>query len=161
MSKFKKKKSGDLPAISTASLPDIVFMLLFFFMVATVMRENELSVENNLPLAGEVEKLSDKNKVAFIYIGKPNEKMQKQFGTNDVVQLGDKISSVKQVQDYVNTKRNKMNEDEKDEFLVSLKVDRNSKVGILTDVKQELRDAYALKVNYTSKEGNSMKNIKK
>lgn len=138
MSKFKKKKSGDLPAISTASLPDIVFMLLFFFMVATVMRENELSVENNLPLAGEVEKLSDKNKVAFIYIGKPNEKMQKQFGTNDVVQLGDKISSVKQVQDYVNTKRNKMNEDEKDEFLVSLKVDRTLKLVFLLMLNKNL-----------------------
>ena len=50
MSKFKKKKGGDLPAISTASLPDIVFMLLFFFMVATVMRQNTLKIENRLLL---------------------------------------------------------------------------------------------------------------
>ena len=57
MSKFKKKKGGDLPAVNTASLPDIVFMLLFFFMVATVMRENTLKIENKLPNADQVEKL--------------------------------------------------------------------------------------------------------
>ena len=62
MSKFNKKKKGDLPAVNTASLPDIVFMLLFFFMVATVMRDNELKIENNLPAANAdvVEKLEKK-----------------------------------------------------------------------------------------------------
>ena len=61
MSKFKKKKSGDLPAISTASLPDIVFMLLFFFMVATVMRDSTLMVSNTLPAADQVQKLDKKD----------------------------------------------------------------------------------------------------
>jgi biopolymer transport protein ExbD len=63
MSKFKKKKGGDLPAISTASLPDIVFMLLFFFMVATVMRDNTLMVTNKLPAADQVQKLDKKDRV--------------------------------------------------------------------------------------------------
>ena len=58
MSKFNKKKKGDLPAVNTASLPDIVFMLLFFFMVATVMRDNELKIKNELPAANEVETVS-------------------------------------------------------------------------------------------------------
>ena len=70
MSKFKKKKGGELPPVSTASLPDIVFMLLFFFMVATVLRKNNLLVENRLPPANQIEKL-DKTKTVFIYIGKP------------------------------------------------------------------------------------------
>ena len=73
MSKFKKKTDGGIPAISTASLPDIVFMLLFFFMVATVMRENSLKIKNALPVANQVEKLDKKNPVSYIYMGKPSD----------------------------------------------------------------------------------------
>ena len=80
MSKFKKKGNGDLPAISTASLPDIVFMLLFFFMVATVMRQNTLKVKNELPYADQVEKLDKKDLVMYIYAGKPSERYQSTFG---------------------------------------------------------------------------------
>ncbi|PPK96331.1 MULTISPECIES: biopolymer transporter ExbD [Nonlabens] len=160
MSKFKKKKSGELPAVSTASLPDIVFMLLFFFMVATVMRDDELQIENKLPQANQVEKLAEKKKVVTIYIGKPSPNFQKTYGLTEVVQLGDKIAPVSDVQTFVNTKRNLMDEDDKDAMTVSLKVDQNSQVGILTDVKQELRDAYALKISYTSVEGDPLKNLK-
>lgn len=159
MSKFKKKKSGELPPVSTASLPDIVFMLLFFFMVATVMRDDEMLVENQLPSANQVEKLEDKNKLVNIYIGKPSVTHQATFGTSDVIQLGDKISRVEDVYNYVNTKRSAMAEDVQDQMMVSLKVDRNSKVGVLTDVKQELRKAQALKITYTSNQGDPMVNI--
>ena len=81
MSKFKKKKSGGLPAISTASLPDIVFMLLFFFMVATVMRENTLLIKNTLPYADQIEKLDKKDLVMYIYAGAPSDRFQSQYGT--------------------------------------------------------------------------------
>jgi biopolymer transport protein ExbD len=161
MSKFKKKKSGALPAVNTASLPDIVFMLLFFFMVATVMRDDELQIENRLPQANQVEKLAEKKKIVTIYIGKPNPNFKKQFGISEVIQLGDKISPVSDVQTFVNTKRNGMDEDDKDSMTVSLKVDQNAQVGILTDVKQELREAMALKISYTSIEGDPLKNLKK
>jgi hypothetical protein len=77
-----------------------------------------------------------------------------------VIQLGDKISSVSEVQTYVNSKRNDMPEDIQDEMMVSLKVDGSSKVGPLTDVKQELREAMALKINYTAKKGDPMRNVK-
>ena len=70
MAKFNKKKSGDLPPVNTAALPDIVFMLLFFFMVATVMRENTLKIANTLPVANQVEKLDKKNPISYIYIAK-------------------------------------------------------------------------------------------
>ena len=66
MAKFSKKKSGELPAISTASLPDIVFMLLFFFMVATVMRDTTLMVQNTLPAADQIQKLDKKDRVIYI-----------------------------------------------------------------------------------------------
>ena len=67
MSKFKKKGSGELPKISTASLPDIVFMLLFFFMVATVLRDNTLMIQNTLPAADQIQKL-DKKRPCDIHI---------------------------------------------------------------------------------------------
>ncbi len=161
MSKFNKKKSGELPPVSTASLPDIVFMLLFFFMVATVMRDDEMLVENSLPAANQVEKLEDKKKLVNIYIGKPSSSYQATFGTSDVVQLGDKISQIKDVYNYVNTQRNAMPENLQKEMMVSLKVDKNAKVGVLTDVKEELKEAEALKITYTSTQGDPMNNIKR
>ena len=94
MSKFNKKKNAEVPAVNTASLPDIVFMLLFFFMVATVMRDDELQIENQLPKANQVEKLAEKKKVVTIYIGKPSPNFAKQYGVTEVIQLGDKISDV-------------------------------------------------------------------
>ena len=81
MSKFAKKKSGELPAVSTASLPDIVFMLLFFFMTVTVMKDSSLKVENNLPRASEIKKLEKKDRVITIYVGRPTPEYAKVFGT--------------------------------------------------------------------------------
>ena len=101
MSKFKKKKGGDLPAISTASLPDIVFMLLFFFMVATVMRDNTLMVTNTLPAADQVQKLDKKDRVMYIYAGMPSMRYQDKFGTQARIQLNDKFATVQDVAAFV------------------------------------------------------------
>ena len=97
MSKFKKKKGGELPAISTASLPDIVFMLLFFFMVATVMRDSTLMVANTLPAADQVQKLDKKDRVMYIYAGKPSDRYQDKLGTQPKIQLNDKFATVADV----------------------------------------------------------------
>ena len=105
MSKFNKKKSGDLPAISTASLPDIVFMLLFFFMVATVMRENTLMVKNDLPTANQIEKLDKKDLVMYIYAGEPVDRFKGVYGSSAKIQLNDKISDVSQIQDFIYEER--------------------------------------------------------
>ena len=94
MSKFNKKKKGDLPAVNTASLPDIVFMLLFFFMVATLMRDNELKIKNELSAANEVAKLDKKELVVYIYAAKPNFGYQSKFGTEARRQLNDKFSGM-------------------------------------------------------------------
>ncbi|MDC0008211.1 biopolymer transporter ExbD, partial [bacterium] len=81
MSKFAKKKSGELPAVSTASLPDIVFMLLFFFMTVTVMKNNDIKVKNELPKANEIKKLEKKDRVLTIYVGAPSDEFASVFGT--------------------------------------------------------------------------------
>ena len=157
MSKFKKKKSGDLPAISTASLPDIVFMLLFFFMVATVMREDNLVVKNALPVADQVEKLEKKKPISFIYVGEPkNDK----FGTESRMQLNDKFAELDQIADFVNAERAAILNPENIKFLtISMKVDKDANMGIVGDIKQELRKVNALKINYTTGKGDALSNM--
>jgi biopolymer transport protein ExbD len=105
MSKFKKKKSGDLPAISTASLPDIVFMLLFFFMTATTMKDSDLKIENRLPKADQTAKLHKKQYVMYVYAGKAKETYRSSLGSSDRIQLNDKISSVGDIRNFVFTER--------------------------------------------------------
>ncbi|WP_299556680.1 biopolymer transporter ExbD [Seonamhaeicola sp.] len=152
MSKFKKKKSGALPAISTASLPDIVFMLLFFFMVATVMRENTLMIENNLPFADQVEKLDKKDLVMYIYAGKPSQNF-KQYGTEARIQLNDKLADVKDIASFIAAERASKREELIPFLTTALKVDSDANMGLIGDIKQELRKVNALKINYTTKKG--------
>lgn len=159
MSKFKKKKSGELPAISTASLPDIVFMLLFFFMVATVMRQNTLMVQNRLPFADQVEKLDKKDLVMYIYAGKPSQRYQKKFGTEARIQLNDKFASVDDIQQFIYTERESKREELIPYLTTALKVDKESNMGLVSDIKQELRKAEALKINYTTVTGDAKQNM--
>jgi len=146
MSKFKKQKKG-LPPISTASLPDIVFMLLFFFMVSTTMRETELKIKQpNLPQAHEVKKFEHKNLVSTVYIGKsldPNKK-------GDVIQLNDKIARVSDIQSFIFNNREKLQEEEIPFMTTLFKADIDAKVGTIADIKRNLRDIDALKISYAA-----------
>lgn len=154
MSKFKKKKKG-MPGISTASLPDIVFMLLFFFMVTTVMRETELKIRKpQLPKATEIKKLERKSLVSYIYVGK----VEGQNG--DKIQLNDRISDVKDVKYFVFAERETHPEDEIPLLTTSIKADINSNVGTITDIKEELRNVNALKINYSTLRGDIRDNVK-
>ena len=155
MSKFKKNKKG-LPAISTASLPDIVFMLLFFFMVATVMRDSTLMVKNTLPAADQVQKLDKKDRVMYIYAGKPSIRYQEKYGSQARIQLNDAFASVEEIQEFIATEREARDEKEIPYMTTSIKADETVKMGIITDVKQELRKANALKINYSTRKGNPL-----
>ncbi len=152
MGKFNKKKGGELPAISTASLPDIVFMLLFFFMVATVMRENTLMIKNNLPYADQVEKLDKKDLVMYIYAGKPSD-AYKQYGTETKIQLNDKFADVSEIAAFIASERASKREELVPFLTTALKVDKDANMGTIMDIKQELRKVNALKINYTTKKG--------
>lgn len=150
MSKFKKDGGRGTPAVSTASLPDIVFMLLFFFMVTTVMREVDLKIKLNQPEATEIEKLKDKSLVDYIYIGEPQNTAI--YGTVPKIQLDDDFATVDDIQDYIIQKRSDRLEKLQGKITVSLKVDEETKMGIVTDVKQELRKVQALKISYSTRE---------
>ena len=150
MGKFRKKGKKSLPAVNTASLPDIVFMLLFFFMVTTVMRETSLKVENTTPKATEVSKLEKKSLVAYIYIGKPIKALQGAFGSAPRIQLNDAFKTLEDIPLFVEMERDARDEKERNLITWSLKVDVKTKMGIVTEVKQELRKVNALKLNYSA-----------
>ena len=147
MSKFKKNKKRESGAISTASLPDIVFMLLFFFMVATVLRTEEEMVRVVRPEASEIYKIEKKHLIRYVNIGPPQDK---RYGTEPVIQLNDQFSDVIQIREWVENERLTLAEAELTKMWVSMKVDQDTKMGVVTDVKQELRKASALKVLYSA-----------
>ncbi len=153
MAKFKKDGGKELPEISTASLPDIVFMLLFFFMVSTTMRDVELSVNYTQPKANELVKLEKKDLVSNIHVGVPLRKFQKTFGTEPRIQLNDAFATVDDIQAFISTEREARKEELRNKLTTSLKVDRYTKMGIIIDIKQELRKASSLKLNYSALQG--------
>jgi biopolymer transport protein ExbD len=153
--RFKKKSNNKIQAISTASLPDIVFMLLFFFMVTTVMKEDNLLVRINAPKANQVKKLENKSLVSYIYIGKPNDKNA--FGTISRIQLNDAFQEPDRIREFIAAEREAKDEADQQKMVVSLKVDEDTEMGIVTDVKQELRRASALKINYSTKKADPTK----
>jgi biopolymer transport protein ExbD len=158
MSKFRKKKNDEQAAINTASLPDIVFMLLFFFMVATVMRDNTLMVENKLPAADQIQKLDKKDRVIYIYAGKPSPRYESKYGDQARIQLNDKFSVVSDVGAYVLAERATKREELQNVLTTALKVDGETNMGVISDIKQELRKVNALKINYTTRVGDYTQN---
>jgi biopolymer transport protein ExbD len=152
MAKFRKEGKKEVPGISTASLPDIIFMLIFFFMVSTTIRETQLMVQNTVPGATEVKKLERKDLVSYIYIGKPKMQFQDLYGTEPRIQLNDAFAKVSDIRNYIATERKQLDEAERPKMTTSLKVDEDTKMGIVTDVKTALREASALKINYSAKE---------
>jgi len=151
MGKFKQKSGKGSPAISTASLPDIIFMLLFFFMVVTVMRDAERKVEVVTPNATELTKLEKKSLVNYIYIGKPVEKYRLEVGTKPRIQLGDKFADIKDIPLFLEKHRVKVPESQRGAIKTSLRIDKDVTMGIVTDVKTSLRKAGQLAVNYSAK----------
>lgn len=157
MAKFRKKKSGGQQAINTASLPDIVFMLLFFFMVTTTMKEVSLKVLNRAPEATELTKLERKSLVTYIYVGVPLKQYQGRYGTNPRIQLNDAFATVDDIQSYIVQERESMKEQDRPLMTVSIKADYDSPMGEITDIKQALRKAQALRINYSARQVEKLK----
>ena len=145
MSVHFKKKSKAKQDIPTASLPDIIFMLLIFFMVTTVLREVELQVRVQLPDAEAIQKIEQKRLVSYVYIG-PEKLEGNQLGENRV-QIDDAI--VPEVTEIRQLMFRRLQDEPR--TIISLRVDEESETGILYDVQQELREAGTLRINYSTK----------
>lgn len=150
MYRFKRPSSNEAPEVTTASLPDIVFMLLFFFMTVTVMKDVPLKVKNDLPNATEVKKLAPKDRVIYIYIGRPKHSFFSLLGDKTHIQLNDKIAKVEDIQPFVWERLNEIPEHLHGLVTVSMKVDKKANMGIINDVKEELRKVNMLKISYAT-----------
>jgi biopolymer transport protein ExbD len=149
MSKFKKKGKKDAPGITTASLPDIVFMLLFFFMVVTKMRDSEVMVQIQVPNATELQKLEKKSLVTHIYIGSPVAKYAPVMGTAPRIQLNDQFAEPSAIPLFIANEKEKVVPAKlRDKMTAALRIDKGVKMGIVTDVKTELRKIDFRKVSY-------------
>lgn len=147
MSKFKNKERVT-PAVSTASLPDIVFMLLFFFMVTTVLREQDLLVEQKIPQSTQLQKLQNKTLISYLFIGKP--KNTSLYGSEPRIQANDVLINTSDIVQWVNQERDMLAEADRGLITISMKVDKEVKMGPVSDVQTELRNADARRVLYAS-----------
>ncbi len=152
MGKFSKAGGREMPELNTSSLPDLVFAILFFFMMVTTMREVTLKVQFRSPQATELQKLEKKSLVTFIYVGKPNTpELKAKMGNETRLQLNDQIAELSEVGAYIGQEKASMKEEDQPLMTTSIKGDFETHMGIITDLKQELRKAYALKINYSAK----------
>lgn len=154
MSRFNGGNKREMPELSTSSLPDLIFTILFFFMMVTSMREVTLKVRIQKPVGTELEKLARKSCTSFIYIGKPTEMLRSQYGEGTRIQLNDDYAEATEIYNFVMSDRGELAEIDKPFYTISLKVDRETPMGIVTDVKQALRKAYALKIVYSADQKN-------
>lgn len=152
MATFKKGEGAkSAPKISTASLPDVVYMMLFFFMISSTMREVTVMVENGMPEARMAAKLEKKSLVSNIYIGKPRAEFTGMYGTEPRIQLNDKFANVSDITAFVIAEQEARNEEDRNSITNNLKVDMDTRMGIVTDVKQELRRANSLRISYATR----------
>ena len=156
MAKFRKEGKKEVPQVSTSSLPDSVYMLIFFFMITTTMRDVELKVKASpLPKATEIQKLEHKALVSSIYIGAPRDS---KLGTESRIQLDDSFATPADIADWIQKERDSRNPADVPLLTTALKVHKDTRMGVVTDVKQELRKVGAFRINYTTLKGSVLEN---
>jgi len=155
MAKIRRNDKREMPALNTSSLPDIIFMLLFFFMSVTTMKEVTYKVSIHNPQATELTKLEKKSLVRYIYVGVPTADFVKTYGSDTRIQLDDAFAETKEIGDFIINERSSMKESEQPLMTVSIKADKDTRMGVIADIKQELRRAYALKISYAATQRNN------
>ena len=155
MGKFSKSGGREMPELNTSSLPDLVFAFLFFIMMVTSIREVTPKVSfSNLPSATELTKLEEKSLVTFIYVGKPNKEYRAMYGSNSAVQLNDQVTqNPTAVYSYLEQAKAKLKDDRRSLMQVSLKADKETKMNIISQIKEELRRANTLNLSYSARQG--------
>ena len=150
-----RRREHELPQLNMASLPDLIFTVLFFFMIVTHMRMVEPKVKYTVPRGTELEKLVKKQAVSYIYIGQPMANLQLKYGSETCIQLNDKIANVSDIENFIKSERKRMSPEDAQRMTVSIKADENTDVGIISDVKLALRRAGAYVINYSSTQKNT------
>ena len=154
MQRMFHRRDHEVPALNTSSLPDLIFTVLFFFMIVTHMRDVELKVRYDVPQGTELQKLGHKSAVSYIYVGRNRAANSGQPGENDEmqIQLNDKIATVDDIKAYLEQERARMTAEDQARMTVSIKADRETPMGQIADIKHALQQSFALKINYSATE---------
>lgn len=149
MSRFREQRERSVPGLNLAAMPDLIFTVLFFFMIVTHMREVKPLVRYDVPQGTELEK-ARKAGMVYLFIGKPVDSMGEVTSEETRIQLNDRYVSVAEIGRAINEERAKMSEEDRQRLVVSIRADRDTEMGIINEVKQELRKAGALNINYSA-----------
>ena len=145
-----------MPGLNTSALPDLIFTVLFFFMIVTHMRDVDLLVHYDLPQGTEVQKLAHKSAVTQIYVGRLQNLNAQQSAASAkdsfYIQLNNSLATIADIRDYVEEERARMNEEDRSRMVVSLKADRDVPMSIIAEIKQALQQSFALRINYSATE---------
>jgi biopolymer transport protein ExbD len=148
MSKFRKFERREVPALNTASLPDLIFSILFFFMIVTNMRSVPVMTQWEAPTATELQKLEEKSLIVYIMIGKPQGNSDKYDAV--LIQLNSDFVPLHQIPEQLQTLKKKVPVEEQEKMVTVMKVDKNTPMGLVNDIKQNLREAGILTIHYSA-----------
>lgn len=145
-----RRRSHDIPELNTASLPDLIFTILFFFMLVTHMRKVAVKVKYQVPQGTELTKLVKKTAITYLYIGKPMNETGQLASDSLCIQMNDKLVDVAEIKSYLVKERATMAAEDKKQMSVSIRADKETPMGCIIDIKQSLREANVLNVNYAA-----------
>ena len=151
-SMFHGRRRHHVPTLNVASMPDLIFTVLFFFMIVTHMRSDEVKVRLEVPAGSEVKKLAGHPAIVNIYIGRQGDKETGRQDNTWLVQLNGDIVSPSEIPARINAIRSKLSPENAERLTVSFRADRHAPMGLVSDVKRALQKAYALKINYSATE---------
>ena len=160
MSRFKRQRERRVPGLNLASMPDLIFTVLFFFMIVTHMRDVDPKVTYQVPQGTELEKEVNKAGLIYIFIGKPVDAQGHLLSDETRIQMGDRYVTVAEIGDEIAKERNRLSEDDRQRLTVTIRADRDTEMGIINDVKQELRKAGALNINYSAEKKVKKQSVK-
>ena len=148
----RRSTQHDVPMLNTSALPDLIFTVLFFFMIVTHMRDVDLKVNYQVPQGTEVQKLGHKSSVVHIYVGRASNHPDGEL----LIQLNNEVATVDDIKAFVEHERQSMSNEDQARMTVSIKADRDTPMGLISDIKQALQQSFALRINYSATETNNV-----
>ena len=158
-----RRRERKMPGLNTAALPDLIFTVLFFFMIVTHMRDVEPLVHYDVPQGTEVQKMGHKSAVAYIYVGRPSSFSSQHPNTSAplskdtfYIQLNNRLATVADIRKFVEDERTRMSSEDRSHMVVSLKADRDVPMSLIADIKHALQQSFALRINYSATEAGTI-----
>lgn len=151
-----RRREHEVPELNMAALPDLIFTVLFFFMIVTHMRDVEKRVSYQIPAGQKMEQVGHQKNVVYIYIGKPTDGSSDEYQ----IQLGDRVATVAEIPAFIKEEQRHMSAEDQERLTVCIRADRGTPMRLMGAVKQQLRDAYALDVAYSGLNGSVTDNVK-